>query len=302
MTFLELAELILKEEERALTASDIWKIAIKKGYNKKLNSMGKTPWATLGAIIYVNCKDNPKSAFAKTDTRPKKFYLKSMSTKINLKDDTYTEENTLVNKKKIKFLEKDLHKILSFYAYYYLHCYTKSINHSSSNKKEFGEWVHPDMVGCHFLMEDWKREVNDFSTALGVRAINLFSFEIKRELSFNNLRESFFQCVSNSSWANEAYLVAASVSENEDFLDELERLSSSFGIGVIKLNIEDPHSSEMLFLSKYKKNLDFETINKLTMNNDFKDFLETVKIDLTSKKIHNKEYDLVIDYEEKKEN
>lgn len=293
MTFLELAEQILKEEAKALTANEIWNIAVQKGYEKQLNSEGKTPWATLGAQIYVNCKDNPKTVFSKTDSRPKKFYLRSMESLINIDDRSIPDDSLPSKKKKIDYLEKDLHKILTYYGYYHLHCYTKTINHSLSGKKEFGEWVHPDMVGCHFAMEDWKKEVYDFSGALGVRAIDLFSFEIKRELNFSNLRESFFQCVSNSSWANEAYLVAARISKNEDFTEELGRLSTSFGIGVIELNIEDPHSSEILIPAKYKKNLDFEAINKLAMNSDFREFIETVKIDITSKKIHKKEYDLV---------
>ena len=99
--------------------------------------------------------------------------------------------------------------------------------------------------------------------------------------------------MSNSSWANESYLVAARISENDDFMEELSRLATSFGIGVIELNIEDPDSSEIIIHAKYKQDLDFETINKLSMNNDFKEFLETVKIDLSSKKIHKKEYDIV---------
>lgn len=70
-------------------------------------------------------------------------------------------------------------------------------------------------------------------------------------------------------------------------------MATSFGIGVIKLNIEDPDSSEIIIPAKHKTNLDFETINKLAMNKDFKDFIETVKIDLTSKKVHKKEYDVV---------
>lgn len=299
MTFLELAELILKEEAKPLTSNEIWNVAVKKGYEKRLNTQGKTPWSTLGALIYVSCKDNPKSIFAKTDSRPKKFYLKSMADKINLEDNSLSDESPAIKKKKIDYLEKDLHKVLTHYAYYHLHCYTKTINHSISSKKEFGEWVHPDMVGCYFQMEDWKKEVTDFSDSLGVRAVNLFSFELKRELNFGNLRESFFQCVSNSSWANESYLVAARVSENEDFYEELSRLSTSFGIGVIELNLEDPHSSEVLIPAKYKKNLDWEGINKLAMNSDFKDFIETVKIDLTSKKIHKKEYNIVENFEVK---
>lgn len=66
------------------------------------------------------------------------------------------------------------------------------------------------------------------------------------------------------------------------------------------MNVEDPDSSEIVIPSKYKKNLDLETMNKLAMNSDFKDFLETVKIDLNSNKIHKKEYDLVEDIEKLK--
>ncbi len=297
MTFLELAEKVLSEETKALTSIEIWNIAVEKSYDKKLKSQGKTPWATLGAQIYVNAKDDTKSKFAKTDSRPKRFYLKSMTNSINLEDITIPEDIVQVKEKKFDYLEKDLHKFLSYFVYYHLNCYTKTIKHQVSNKKEFGEWVHPDMVGCYFRMEDWKKEVYDFSNSIGVRAVVLYSFELKRELSFSNLRESFFQCVSNSSWANEAYLVAARISENDDFMDELSRLSASFGIGVIKLNVEDPDSSEIILPAKYKKNLDLETMNKLAMNSDFKDFLETVKIDLTSKKIHKKEYDIVEDVE-----
>ena len=300
MTFLELAEQVLKEETRALTANEIWSIAVQKGYDKSLNSEGKTPWATLGAQIYVNCKDNPRTVFGKTDSRPKKFYLKSMGSQINLDDKSIPDDMLPAKKKRFDYLEKDLHKVLTYYGYFHLHCYTKTINHSISSRKEFGEWVHPDMVGCHFAMEDWKKEVYDFSGSLGVRAIDLFSFEIKRELNFGNLRESFFQCVSNSSWANHAYLVAARISENEDFFEELSRLCISFGIGVIELNVEDPHSSEIVIPAKYKKNLDFQAINKLAMNNDFREFIETVKIDITSKKIHKKEYDFVEDIEKLK--
>ena len=297
MTFLELAERILREEKQPLTANEIWTLAIAKGYDKQLNSEGKTPWATLGAQIYVNAKDNPKSPFAQTDSRPKKFYLKSQASQLDLSDNAVSKEPTVVKKKHFDFLEKDLHPYLTYYAYYHLHCYTKTINHSQSSKKEFGEWVHPDIVGCYFPLEDWKQEVYELSSSIGNISIRLLSFELKRELSFGNLRESFFQTVSNSSWANESYLVAAEVSEEEEFRSELSRLSTSFGIGVIKLNLEDPHSSEIIFPAKYREALDWETINKLTMNTDFKEFISTVKIDITSKKIHKKEYDQVLDIE-----
>ncbi|QQV04127.1 MULTISPECIES: COG2958 family protein [Chryseobacterium] len=297
MTFLELAELIINEENKPLTANEIWSIAVKKEYDKKLNSQGKTPSATLGALLYVNVKDNPKSIFSKTDSRPKRFYLKIMEGTIDLYENTIPEE-PIIKKKKFDFLEKDLHKHLTFYVYYYMQAYTKTINHSISSKKEFGEWVHPDMVGCYYRTQDWKKEVGDFSNAIGVKSIVLYSFEIKRELNFANLRESFFQCVSNSSWANESYLVAARISEDNDFMKELERLCLSFGIGVIELDMEDPHSSDVIIPAKHKKDLDFETINKLAMNSDFREFLERVKIDYKNGKIHDKEYDKVFELEE----
>jgi len=43
MTFLELAERVLREEKRPLTANEIWTLATEKGYDKQLNSEGKTP-------------------------------------------------------------------------------------------------------------------------------------------------------------------------------------------------------------------------------------------------------------------
>jgi uncharacterized protein len=169
-------------------------------------------------------------------SRPKKFYLKSQASQLDLSDTAISKEPTVVKKKRFDFLEKDLHPYLTYYAYYHLHCYTKTINHSQSSKKEFGEWVHPDIVGCYFPLDDWKQEVYELSSSIGNISIRLLSFELKRELSFGNLRESFFQTVSNSSWANESYLVAAEVSEEEEFRNELSRLSTSFGIGVITYN------------------------------------------------------------------
>ena len=300
MTFLELAEKILTEKQQPLSSTEIWNFAIQKGYEKELNTEGKTPWATLGAQIYVNSKDNPKSIFAKTDSRPKKFYLKSQVSKLDLSETAISKEEIIIKKKKFDYLEKDLHSYLSYYAYYFLNCVTKTINHSLSTKKEFGEWVHPDIVGCYFPLEDWKNEVYDLSSSIGNISIKIFSFELKRELNLGNLRESFFQTVSNSSWANESYLVCAELSEDIDFRQELSRLSTSFGIGIIKLNLEDPNSTEITYPAKFRDALDWETINKLTMNSDFKEFIKLIKTDIISKKIHLKEYDIIIEEEKLK--
>ncbi len=298
MTFLELAEKVLAEMKKPLTANEIWEIATEKGYDQNLNKQGKTPWATLGAQIYVNERDKSNSVFATVGKRPKRFYLKKQKSLFDI-DKIETEENTAeITEKKIEYLEKDLHPFLSYFAYYHLKCYTKTINHSKSTKKEFGEWVHPDIVGCYFPIDEWDTQVMNLSSAIGNTSIKIISFELKRELNLGKLRESFFQAVSNSSWANESYLVAAVISKNEDFMNELTRLSSSFGIGVIKLDIEEPISSEIILPAKTRDNLDWETINKLTLNKDFKDFLKRIKNDLQSNEIRKEKYDKIFDPDE----
>ncbi len=303
MTFLELAEKVLDEAHHPLSVSEIWEIAGQKGYIEQLNTKGKTPMATLYAQIYVNVKDSDNSIFAVTDSKPKRFLLKKNpepgSTESNF-DDQSDAKPFPKNKHSNKFdyLEKDLHPFLSYYAYIFQRCYTKTINHSKSLKKAFGEWVHPDIVGCVFPIDEWKTEVLEFSSAIGNISTKIFSYEIKRELNFGNLRESFFQTVSNSSWANEGYLAASVISKDEDFMSELTRLSASFGIGIIKIDIQDPDATEIILPAKQKDNLDWETINKLSMNKDFSDFLKRIKTDLTSREVRKEKYDKVFNTDE----
>jgi hypothetical protein len=176
----------------------------------------------------------------------------------------------------------------------YFRAYTKTIKHGRSPKKEFGEWVHPDVIGVYYAVEDWKPSVLDLSTATGHTAVKLYSFELKKGLSFANLREAFFQAVSNSSWAHEGYLVAADISGDEDFRSELQRLTASFGIGVIHLAVDDPDSSRILFPARERDTIDWSALNKLTMNKDVEDLLARVKNDLQTKEVRQEQYDAVL--------
>jgi hypothetical protein len=134
---------------------------------------------------------------------------------------------------------------------------------------------------------------------MGNTAVKLFSFELKRELSISNIRESFFQAVSNSSWANEGYLAAAIIDTDTDFMYELKRLSTSFGIGVIKLDTSDPDSSEILLPAKSKDFIDWDTVNKISsINTDFRDFLTRIKNDMKNQEIRKEKYDSVVVKEE----
>lgn len=172
--------------------------------------------------------------------------------------------------------------------------YTKTIFHENSLKKGYSEWVHPDMVGFYLPIEDWRPEVIEFNRLSDNNSIRLFSFELKRSLNKSNYRESYFQAVSNSSWAHEGYLVAAEVLQDDNFLAELERLAVSFGIGIVQLEIQDIDSSSVLYPARVRPALDWETINKLCeQNRDFEKFVQDVKIDFESKRIHRAEYDEV---------
>lgn len=303
MTFHELAELVLRDSDIPLTISEIWKIAVNKGLDAKLNSKGKTPSATLGARLHVIARDNPEALFRTVGSRPKRFYLSDKD--YNIDFDEYeigkTEEEIAIvgkNEPVYKYSEKDLHHFLTHFAFFSLRSYTKTISHSKSDKKKFGEWVHPDMVGCEFPIDEWDDNVLKLSSAIGNTSIVIQSFEIKKELNLSTLREKFFQTVSNSSWANESYLVAAEISEDEEFLLELKRLSKGFGIGVIHLDILDPNNSKVLFMPEFREILDWETLNKLVqMNSDFRSFIKRVETDLKSHEIRKEMFEPVLEDE-----
>lgn len=299
ITFLELAKKILEEEKRPLSVEEIWELSKIKGYASLVGTTGKTPPATIGSRVYIDIRDNKNSPFVKVDSRPRRFFLRSLLTDSNIVVLLESKAAQLPPPKKFGYHELHLHPFLAYFAHFYLKAYTKTIYHTKSEKKEFGEWIHPDMVGCYFPIDEWKPEVYEFSRIVGSVAIKLFSFELKRELSFANLRESFFQTVSNSSWANEAYLAASKISEDEDFLNELRRLSTSFGVGVVSLNVDDPDASGLLFPARNREYLDWDMMNKLTtMNSDFREFLNRIRKDMTSKEVRKELYDVILSKED----
>ena len=298
-TLKSLAEKILEEERKPLTVEDIWEIAKNKEYDALGNFTGKTPWRSIGAQIYVDIRDNPKSPFVKIDSKPRKFFLKTLVSESELIEIEQKEKGKIEEPKKVKYTERDIHLFLTYFAYTYMNIYSKTIYHEKSRKKQYSQWLHPDIVSVYFPIEDWNEEVLDFSKELSTSSMKLYSFELKKEIGFHNLRESFFQAVSNSSWANEGYLVSANEIQDDELLSELKRLSTSFGIGIIKIDINNPDASEIIFPAKSKRNLDWDTVNKLANENpDFRDFVKRIKIDNSSKEIRKEKYDSVYEADE----
>ena len=90
------------------------------------------------------------------------------------------------------------------------------------------------------------------------------------------MRKSFFQAVSNSSWANYGYLVASTLDANA--VKELRMLCKLHGIGFIRLNPDNPPESELLIPALEKQNIDWDTANRLTeANKDFRDYVENIR-------------------------
>ena len=172
--------------------------------------------------------------------------------------------------------------------------------HESSSKGTSGqnEWLHPDLVGVYFPFKDYKKETLDIQIHMTISSIKLFSFELKISLNFANLRRHYFQAVSNSSWANEGYLVAINIDEDATFRDELRRLTNAFGIGIIQLNLENVFESEILFPANTKQAIDWDTVNRLANeNSDFSDFLKFINEDCKLGKVKS-QYDRVLSIEE----
>lgn len=293
ITYKQLAIKILTEEERPLTGEEIWQIAVEKEYDKDIKGNGKTPWRTISAQIYVDIRDNTETIFLKATENPTRFYLRNRKIRESSTD-------KLSKTKKINKKERELHQLFTSYMSNNKGVYTKTIYHEKSIKRPTGmnKWLHPDMVGVNIPINSWDTSMISFSEKMGKFPMTLYSFELKTEVKLSNIREYYFQAVSNSSWANEGYLVAAEICEDEDFREELKRLTSSFGIGIIHLNIESPADSEVLFQAKYKEELDLSTINKLSRDNsDFRKFIESITETLQSptKRIYKDDFDKVIE-------
>lgn len=269
-SFKDFAYEILFAVKKPLGNKEIWEQGKKLGLDRKLESKGKTPWESLGAQLYVNVKRSD-SKFYIVSKKPTLFGLleyKQLYTAKDVKEMQEIEEKTI---SEAKYHERDLHPILVRYLYGNRHfsCLTKTIYHEKSSKGKTNQdkWTYPDLIGVYFPYDDFESLTLSTLDILCQKSYKVFSFEMKKSLDLSSLREKYFQAVSNSSWANEGYLVAAEISDEDHFMSELSLLNSAFGIGVIKLNIDFPEQSEILFYSKTRDNMDVNVLDKLVTKN-----------------------------------
>lgn len=177
------------------------------------------------------------------------------------------------------FSEHDLYPILIDYLKTELNLYCQRIDEKrSKNSRGSGgnQWLHPDIVAMQPVDKEWDELIRSCVKQGAGQSVRLWSFEVKKELTGSNARKSFFQAVSNSSWANEGYLVATSILDSS-VEQELRMLSALHGIGVILLNPENPSESEMMLPAKSRAEVDWQSVNRILVENaDFKDYIELV--------------------------
>lgn len=215
-----------------------------------------------------------------TEGRPRKYYYSDKSDVAEVAAAEGQVVLTAPDAEEKSIGEHALYPMLSAYLWEEFGVYSRRIDEKrSANKRgpNGNRWLYPDVVGMEDLGADWHREVRDCVNQYSDKRTKLWSFEAKLLINRSNVRECFFQAVSNSSWANFGYLVAAEI-EGQDTLKELRMLFAAHGIGLIKLDADNPAESQVLIPARERDQIDWDMANRLaTENRDFLDFVKLVK-------------------------
>ena len=300
LSYIDATKLVLEKAKFPLKVAEIWKEIVKQRLDERLKSISKTPERSLHTILLFYIRSKQLDIFVFSEN-PRTFWLTSRknelenSKKQNIFEQIQKKEEQELQEN-LKFNERDLHPLLVKFLYESeFNAYAKTIYHEKSKARNQGlnKWLHPDIVGVHFVFDDFNNEVVSLLKNLNKASYKLYSFEIKKALD-SHFKEYYFQAVSNSSWANEGYLVVFDDSIDQDKFEELERLNESFGIGLIKLgaNLAD---FEILLKSKQRE-LDIKTIDKLiTENKDFASFIKNINDKVET---HGKGFKIQLNFDE----
>ena len=285
MTYYDAAKKVLEQSDVPMKTDEIWQKAIELGYDKIIaetlnGKISKTPIASLGSVIYTNIKYNPDTTiFIKVGRG--KFFLKSKINSSNqnlINNITNDDTEDIIENTNKKILEEDLHTPLTKYLYS-MKIYSKTINANATdiNLKGKMKWGTPDIVAVTF--KDYiNKSVLELFNHINLPTTEIYAYELKLKLTLGTLTEYYFQALSNSGWANEAWLAAMEIDENnyDELMEEMKRLNQSFGVGIIKLNYDNPEDSEILFSAQKRNYLDIDTMHKLCYNRQFQDFINDI--------------------------
>lgn len=243
--------------------------------------------AEIGGSRTVKAKAMCPQVMTRDKPRPRLFYWGESV--VEQADANEAPEPTV---KIVSFTEHSLYPILIDYLSQEEGLLCRRIDEKrSSNNKGLGgnHWLYPDIVALEPLDKEWDNVVQNCVRHSEGRLTRLWSFEVKKQLNRSNVRECFFQAVSNSSWAHFGYLVATEINEDKQrsVERELQMLCALHGIGVLLLDSHDFSNSQTLIPARERTSVDWQSVNRLVEENrDFKDFIELVGEYHQTGKIH----------------
>lgn len=176
-----------------------------------------------------------------------------------------------------RVLERDLYPMLLEFISSEVGATAFRINEATaSNRRGPGgnKWLYPDIVAIEALTSGMNKEVIGALQHSGERRARVWSFEVKRLLNRSNVREAYFQTVSNSSWASFGYLVAAEI-EGADTLREIQMLYGVHGIGLIEIDMEAPTESVLRIPARERLSIEWSMCSRLADEN--RDFSSVMK-------------------------
>lgn len=122
--------------------------------------------------------------------------------------------------------------------------HTHAVRHSEGMNR----WRFPDVVDLQWEVGvasndgyQLAKDLLEVKRGLGEAPFTLKSVELKVRAVSTNLRESFFQTVSNSKWAHEALLVFAMAITDTSLAEELRRLGKSYDVSIISYGLSEEY-------------------------------------------------------------
>lgn len=216
-----------------------------------------------------------------TEGRPREFYWteKSETEEVEEAEANEFADNRECSEKQ-GGLEKDLYpKLVDFLQVEFEAKAFRIEESKASNRRGKGgnKWLYPDVVAVEALTKNLNVEVVEALKHSGEQRARLWSFEVKKIINRSNVRESYFQAVSNSSWANYGYLVAPRI-DGSDAIKEIQMLYSVHGIGLIELDVHSPTESVVRIPAKERPNVEWSMCSRLADENvDFSQFMRRVR-------------------------
>jgi len=215
-----------------------------------------------------------------TEERPRLYYWTNKTEQDEVVEAEAQEEKKLAGQSRQPPREHELYPSLIEFLFSERKIHGFRIDErKSSNASGSGSnrWLYPDVVGIENLAAGLNPEVMAAIKESSERKVRLWSLEVKILINRSNVRETYYQAVSNSSWANLGYLVAAQI-DGADTLHELQILYGMHGIGLIKLDRENPAESEILIPARERTEVEWAMCSRLANENpDFRAFVKRVR-------------------------